>query len=644
MDPRQAFTSPRQGQSEVQAHMALNTFTEQENAKKQQAAMQEAAYYEQLNMEADEMLAPDRKRFDDMVGRMQGSIREKIAMYGGNRQDFLQNGGHKILQNFSSSIKNTPEFESYINNKQNYVKIKDAMERGMKHRITLRDQKALENYEANGSGNITYSGLMSEIEMPPSSSYNLGENIPMTDILYHGDNYMKVVGNYMANFPDDKNFGPENLVAFMQMTGYGQQKGSNRDLLNEQRAARLAAAKDPKVTEDTRPQLFTTNLQKVLEAVPRNTQVNNLFDTELGSYEPKKLIENMMKQGNTFLSDNIAGRWKPTSHAVNENEAGFDISFEKFGSNALSKAFGDRWRVAEAQEIAPEKKTTMASYTLSLEPDESGDYKLDPSQISEMFGPTGVELVGSNNLEAGVYEGSYKNLGVLTGAYVMGENGARQMVMQVENSKGEIQVDEQKEHVEGLRNGAVSMGYFVALQNKDNGRIYYKRMNMEDTNFVAGLSSKIGSSDDLRNQNDSNQRLEGDLQAAEQSANTAEENYDRELLLIDEKAVNSPAFQEESKRYANPDNINDNRSSLIKSFYAISGTDVGSLSFHEMMKIAPETAKLMGTYGHGTSDAELVDIFVSEISQGEDEATIASNREMGRQWKNAYNRYTKIKR
>lgn len=646
MDPRQGMQRSGGGGSNLQSHMALNSFVDQENAKKEQASMQEAAYYERLNEEAENMLGPDRERFDNMVSSMQSGIRAKIAMYGGNRAEFLKNGGHSIIQKFSQNVKGTPEFQTYIKNKENSVKIKDAMEKGLGHRISIRDKKALENYEESGQGDITYSGLMSEVEMPDDNNYDLGKDIPMTDILFNEDNYMKVLGNYMTNFPEDEQPTTEKLLGFMSLMGYGK-KGSNRDALRLKQDLALAKAKaamkDVKVKPDTRPQLHTTNLVGMQShVIKRGTTVDSLFETEAGTYQPKDLMKNMSKAGDTFVSNNINSEWKHDSYGVTEDKEGFGLHTDDRTLRNISRIWGDRWKPAEANEVAGASKNTWAQHFLNVEPNERGQFRFDPANLDDIYSSEGIELTGNNRLEPGEYETQYDNLGVISGIMAKDKNGNNQMVMNIMNSDGEINVDAQKDHVKGLDNSEVKMSYFIALKNTDNERIYYKRVNTEDTASLRGLSAKLGSSDDLKNQNEASQRLGSEFQKAEASTAQAENNYDEVLLTIDSKVENDDNFLQEAKMYSKPEEESVNRSSIMKSFYAITGAKPNSQEFHKFMQSVPQTAKLMRTFGHGTSDTELIDILVTEMNQGGSEQDEADNQEIGNKWKQAYNRYLQI--
>tara|TARA_A100000172_G_C3044260_1_gene111858 strand:- start:39731 stop:41680 length:1950 start_codon:yes stop_codon:yes gene_type:complete len=646
MDPRQSMQRSNGAQSNLQSHLALNTFVDQENARKEQASAQEAAYYERLNAEADKMLGPDRERFDKMVSKMHNSIRNKVAMYGGNRAEFLKNGGRSIMENFTEDIKSTPEFQTYITNKENSVKIKDAMEKGFGHRISMRDKKALEHYEQTGEGNITYSGLMSEIEMPNDNNYDLGKDIPMTDILFNEDNYMKVLGNYMTNFPEDQQPTTEKLLGFMSLMGYGK-KGSNRETLRlKQKLAQekaLQATKDVKVKPDTRPQLHTTNLLAMQShVIKKGTTVNDLFETKTGSFQPKKIMDKLQKSGDTFVSDNVQSDWKHDSYSVTEKKDGFKIHTDDRTSRNISRLWGDRWKPAEAKEVAGPHKDTWAEYFLNREPNERGQYRFDPADIDEIYSSQGIEMTGRNKFEKGEYDTEYENLGVITGLLAKDKNGNNQIVMNIMDDDGEIKAKEQKDHVEALDGSEVKMSYFLALKNSDNERIYYKRVNVEDSAARRGLSVLLGSADDLKKQNEASQRLDSEFQQAEASTAQAEQNFDNVLLTIDSQVENDPNFLNEAQMYSKPDEPSVNRSSIMKSFYAITGAKPNSQEFHKFMETVPQTAKLMRTFGHDTSDEELIDILVSEMNQGASEQDIADNKETGDLWKSTYNRYLQI--
>lgn len=74
--------------------------------------------------------------------------------------------------------------------------------KGFGHLINPSDMANLENYQKTGNGKITYTGMMSEIEMPKDDKYEYGISIPAKDILYK--NYMKIMGNYKLTHPDKR--------------------------------------------------------------------------------------------------------------------------------------------------------------------------------------------------------------------------------------------------------------------------------------------------------------------------------------------------------------------------------------------------------------------------------------------------------
>lgn len=633
------------GSSNLEAHMALNQFTQQQNAQKQQAAQQEAEYYARLNEKAEKMLGPDRERFNKMIADMQGSIRDKVAFYGGSMKDFLKNGGHRIMESFTGKITASPEYNSYIKNKENSVKLMDAIESGHGHLISPRDKQAMEQYELTGQGKITYSGLMTEIDMPSANNYNLGQDIPMTDILFNEGNYMKVLSNYMTNFPNDKNPTTEDLLGFMHLMGYGK-KGSNREALNAARRAKEQAIKDAKAQAKEiakQPQLYSTTLSGILsDYVKPGESINNFYDTDANTFKPKNRLKNLIQNGDTYLANNVDGEFKLSSYAVNENESGWDADTDNFINTMFQKNFGNRYAPTEAYEVASQHKQTIAELYLAKEANEQGNFFMDPSNVSDMFSTKGVELTGSNNLEAGEYEGEYENVGIITGLVGKTAEGNNQMLMNIVDSDGEIDTDKQRDFINGMDNGEVKMSYFIALKNKDNERLYYKRINLDDTNKLSSLNAKIGSADDMKKQNQAANRLSAEKKQAAADVAAAQNMYDQQLLSIDARVEQSPNFQQEAMMYAKSGNEAENRSSIMKSFYSVTGLDVNSQAFHEYMQLAPEAAKLMRIYGTDITEEQLIDNFIDEVNRSSTPEEISSNEELRSEWKNAYKRYMEI--
>ena len=137
MNPQQArvgqvlanSTSARQSADrEFNATLQLDNYNQRKQQEQMALDQQEAQYYERINKEAETLLGPDKERIQMRARKMQNSIKEKIAMYGGDKKRFFANGGSKMLTNFSNDVIGSEEFTMFQQNKANMVKIMDVKE------------------------------------------------------------------------------------------------------------------------------------------------------------------------------------------------------------------------------------------------------------------------------------------------------------------------------------------------------------------------------------------------------------------------------------------------------------------------------------------------------------------------------------
>lgn len=210
----------------------MQSFVEKQRMQKEQAALKMQMYDASVEKFADNLLAPDRQKLFQRSKLLKQSVREMIKANGGNMKDFFANGGHEIMGNYKSSLVNSAEASQYLQNKQNMSFILKAMNEGKSHLISPVDKANFDSYMRDGSGKITYSGVMGEIKMPDASKYAYGESIPLQDIL--NENRTTILGNY-AIYNRGTSLDPaetgklpteQELLAFTAAM-YGTQKGSN---------------------------------------------------------------------------------------------------------------------------------------------------------------------------------------------------------------------------------------------------------------------------------------------------------------------------------------------------------------------------------------------------------------------------------
>ena len=206
----------------------------QDKADKEASQLKEQAYQAEISKFADTLLAPDRDRINQKSKILSMRIREHIKTNGGDMEKFFANGGHRLMSDYKSDIINSTESSQFLDNKKNMEIIVEMQSKGFGHLINPTDLANLENFQKTGNGKVTYTGMMSEIEMPNDDKYEYGMSIPAKDILYK--NYMKIMGNYKLTHPNTGEPTEADLLAFTA-AHYGE-KGSNWQKSHQEKVAK----------------------------------------------------------------------------------------------------------------------------------------------------------------------------------------------------------------------------------------------------------------------------------------------------------------------------------------------------------------------------------------------------------------------
>lgn len=259
----------------------------------QKAALIEQQYYEQIRKEADSMLTGDRKKINERSKSIQGQIRKQIKAFGGSRSKFMANGGLAMLGDYTRGVLESPEVARYKTNKTNLEQILDIKKKGMGHLLSARDERALKEYNEHGTGDISYSGLKNEIDMPPSDSFLFGTYATPAQMLMHDENYIKILGNYKIDNPNDSIESDPLTVKNQKLLEYtrvnvGRQRGSKVNPYgnqNRRNASNRAVDKDGKVIMTRTGELTTFNVMDTnislddmgTPTLSRNKYLNDLF-------------------------------------------------------------------------------------------------------------------------------------------------------------------------------------------------------------------------------------------------------------------------------------------------------------------------------------------------------------------------------
>lgn len=526
---------------------SLRKDIELEKEKNIQADLQEQQYYENISKFAENLLEEDRNAINRKARQMASSVREHIRSTGGNMRKFFENGGHKMLGDYRSSIINSAEASAYIENKKNMEKILDLQQKGLGHLINPRDLYNLQQRQKNGTGIITYSGMLNEINIDEmAKDYAYGQYIPAEDIL--NKHYMKILGNYQATYDVKEQPSRDDLLAYVHAT-FGERKGTNSNInqaLFQQNFQIKNAEYNADVRNaDTRYKIgqdnFTNKIRANEENRAQETHEMNRQKHEMSIIEHYNKYAfrgdengnpNISEDGKTITVKNKNGEDVVLSVKDLQGAGDFHMKFSLFRENILSEKisavdFSDKstsgfdevggvWTPYREASLADESWNisgflgTGTFYTpagarvimkgsalsnliknnekhLPLKIKENG--KIDGKTLREesgIFSSNGIALENSGGdfIKDNI---QYEITGVITAAEVELENGHKRIVMNQTNKTGTI--DERKNEAFKRKTygdrKVTDTPVYLTLKGED-GRIIYKKLDDDNSNKFIG--------------------------------------------------------------------------------------------------------------------------------------------------------------
>lgn len=612
------------------AQIAANK--EKKDKEQEEAQIQEQQYYQHLNQQAEGLLSGDRKAINTKARAVQNEIKEQIRLYGGDRKRFMQNGGHSLLGGYINKIAASEEMMIYKENKENIVRIMDAEKNHLGHLILDKDRTSMQQHQKNGKGKITYSGLMQEVEIPPQENYDLGANIPLSDIVSHESNSMRIMANYKMNHPD-RPFPPkeDELLAFAHKMGYGG-KGSNRDKIDYARKLALEAYKKklntPKAAAaDKRKIYMTTKYSKAISQMPQGKTAGELYG-DLDSVENTNWFK--AQTDNELIQNLGMGNWSLKGRRKNLDEEGLDLS--------TPGTFQSDYQLAHSGEIFKLQTNKLATLGLKSQVDENGYVEFEPSE--EDFSMVGQQVTGSHKLEPGEYKAKYKVVGMSTAFKIKDNSGGNRLLMSVHDQDGELNKEDTKEYAEAMKYAEVAPTTVIAVQHPD-GEVFYREMNLFDMGVNNTVHNSLGPDDDITDVTESQQR-EYELQNVSEKISAQQQAQSRQQIAQEDMKLSGNAFfQEEANDFAHPDNPNVNRSTLMKAFY-MNNTEAANQNLFSQVVAGTgrEAEELFRDFS--LSDEQVLNKWLTLANQNESDVVKQNNLSVATQWMQALQEYNKI--
>lgn len=551
------------------------------------AQKQEQLMYERLYQTADQMLEKDRKIMNKRISMAQDQITEHLIDAGGSRKRFQEKGGMSIMGDMSNEILRSPEAVQYQENKKNLTKILELQEKGMGHLLTPKDLQSAEDYKANPNGGaITYSGVMNEIEIPPSANFDYGTDIPLEKILSYNSNMIKIRDNFKMAYPE-KPLNTGNLIAFAKEMGYGGMGSNNTRIREKARSdALMAKYQNSKTTsKKAMANSFLGNWNMFISEIDPTITLKNMNELY-----PNGLIEGL-KKSNSQTNKLVHNRSNITSLKRPLPEKGIDytdirniaakvasvgfIGADGEKSTSLERWFNHDYGLKESYRFMPLSQSMITDRILGDREKGGMGYKIENGNVidfeptQDMYRMDGVRLDKDNKLEKNVFKGNYKIEGVVT-ALKSGDV----LLTDVYNNIFNNEIDKEKtaENDKGMygKQGGdeLNMTTVIALRNEETGDVFYHEIDTGRPDIAQALSNAIGEDDDIQplvDQENRNTLLKRQLEAM-----SAEEEIKIRgtINVLEDNVFQDGSFEAEGKKYWGAGSAGQhNRYPMMKSFY-----------------------------------------------------------------------------
>jgi hypothetical protein len=555
---------------------------DKEKLESEQDQLKQQAYMEQVSKFSDTLLAPDRDKINRKAKDMAVGIRENIKTFGGNMGKFLENGGHRVMADYKSAITNSEESSQYLDNKKNMDRIVDMQMKGFGHLLNPKDKANLQDYEKNKGGIVTYSGQMSEIEMPPASEYDYDEEIPTEDILYNKENYAKILGNYLMTYPENQNPSREDLIAFTNSQYKGRGSDWQRDLAYRKfqqesldRLAKIAATKKEKEVAEKQLELgpnskgykafHSTGLTEIMSRLPQKIKAtewnSNVFD-QLGDQASQYLGSVYDVPTDDFIDGNDGDKSNLWANGYKPRGA----RYTKLNIPQAAKSWGAS--LGESVEGNVIKGVTLSASTRLFDP--SGK-RISDNDDDDVFGEKYDLTVDSIVMMGGGIDKNNKD-------FLLMDNVKG-------NWKGDptknIHNERQEKYNELLGESQIVPKRVMVLKDAE-GHIFYHDIGWDNaSNAIYHDPNNVDDETDILNTGDQRKREFADTKAITDIEQEEIQQY-KQIINGNKKAASHVRSEINSSYITNPKYVDSgNRANLVKSFYLAASQSQGDPNIYE---------------------------------------------------------------
>lgn len=568
-------------QRDMATYEKLVNMKKQSEAEEQQAALIEQQYYERLRKEAEQMLAGDRKAINEKSKSIQSQIRSQIRAFGGSRAKFMANGGMALIGDYTNNVLDSDEVQTYKQNKINLEKILDIKEKKMGHLLTENDKQSLKDYETNGSGTITYAGLMNEIVIPDANKFEFGTYTIPSDILRNGDNFIRILANYQLENPDYDPGSESQDKVWKRMLAYTAQKGWSQRGTHESKYTTTTTGRSTGTKKSGTDTEYYSDQEKTIAGetfflYPRNSPDVALSKMGAGTKDLNQ------EQRETAFSE-VFGNTPYTKTSKTDMTWGIAIA------NVFTGTLKDNENVYRPRDA----KSLGDSMAMPLWQTQNGvDHVVENGVIKDvnimglknLFDANGERIVDKGDMKTG----SLRVIGAFDGWRMTGVDGET-LVMDAMTEDGKFdkdRTDSLYQTEEGVDEPTGQRGLFIALQN-DDGDVFYQRIDMNGIQQKNILAQRLGEGlNTITEEVSEAGRMERKMNEKREAVDIRRNGQAR-LEVHQPTFLEDINFQEQVKAYNYYNPQGNNRSSLMKSFY---------MSQYDHYTTPDDQGKVTGTY------------------------------------------------
>ncbi len=561
----------QQQDKELQTLERMNARIDRDRQMDARAAQEEKLYYDQIREESKNLLPADRKKIAERAKQIRSKSRELLEIYGGDKSKFMNNGGREMLNNYQDELLSSEEMIDFQENSKNLERILDAQRRGLGHLINRKDLRNLRNYDPEKGGNITYGGLLQEIEIDElRQNFNYDEQITYSAILNHKGNRALIESNFMMTYPDEGE-GPNGrptegqIRSFMYEMGYGG-LGTDRtmqkeELLRERAQAKAANKKAKEIGKDGK-RLFTTDYAQYLNsfkrAYPEGVNASNWREKYNGNFTGSVIETSGAGKGLVKKERD----WTVYGTGYDYNKPGmFDI-------NNPTYAWGNDYQLTEGRKMFSGGEADIAKAVFGENQMIEGGYLKNFSVSRDTFDSTGNRLDPDmdETTEGGDFYGNYKIEGISQAYFVKDMNGNKKIVTDLihPDSHEIVKEEDQRWKDDQYKTNEWETGAVIALRDND-GKLFYQEVDLKENRAVRNAINNLYEGNDYTETIESEQASEERRYEIQVKNNKEAAELKQNIAVGNQIIENNPRFATINRDYSQPGTDgNINRSDLIK--------------------------------------------------------------------------------